>query len=125
MALASLPRLSTFSRLPVLQVPTTGGDDWQSSENKFQCKLSLPAGSGGGIKRRTVRASVLVKHNIVDEWRVEIDAIKNVEHFCPELHLHSFSDFRIFHRREVEIDKARSIDIVLAALAEQVLAIDQ
>ncbi len=68
-----LQRRSTFPRLLELKVPITRQRNaTQPLENDLHGKLNLPASRGSGIQRRAVRASVLVKHNIVDQRRIKI-----------------------------------------------------
>jgi len=66
--------------------------------------------------RKGIRASVLVGQDAVDQGRIEIGTIENVEHLSPELHGQFFSNAGILDSREVKINHTRPIDFVSPTL---------
>src|ERR1700680_908157 len=97
------------------------------SENKLQCELDFPAAGGGGIKStcRAIGRSVLIKQNVVDEWRVEIGVIEQVENLCAKLQVQTFSNCGVFDKGEVEVDQAGAVDFVSSAGTQSVRAVDR
>src|ERR1700733_9872456 len=90
-------------------------------EHQLQPKLDLTRRCLGCIDNTSTAhlGAVGIKQGVVVQGRGEVCMVEDVEELCAELNIEVFGYRIVLEQREIQVDEARSIERISAAISEQ------